>query len=278
MNPFAESLLSAAREACRAPQGPERLQAAREALSWLEAAWRRTWLALRQGAPPLWQAPIEGRSPAFKPLLLELLGRGEVRILVDGGRVRAEETGVPGLWRLQEDGRELLAAAPLPQAVLEAADRGLSGIEEPPGRPGGLLAAPAILAELRRGLKALEAGAAGPPDPVELSRQPLSPADKAWLDAVLGRGGIELQIMGLARSEILQTRIRHLWRSRIFSHGGQLLLESLAACRIPPEIPCAQEDMPAALEQLSRLIVQARRLAFRLDASPIIPAHEGEAP
>ena len=92
------------------------------------------------------------------------------------------------------------------------------------------------------------------PVAVELTRQPLSPNDKDYINKVLGEGTIEVQMQGFAKSTIRQTSVRGLWRSRILNKAGKELLDQVEATPLPPEIPSTAEDLPGAIKKMDDLI------------------------
>ena len=79
--------------------------------------------------------------------LLTAIGTGEVRAIA--GENRAEETGIHGLWRIQEKGIDRLEVTRIPQFVLDNLSTGTFP-EEFPEATQGVFAAPAILKELQK--------------------------------------------------------------------------------------------------------------------------------
>ena len=154
--------------------------------------------------------------------------------------------------------QDFLVTAYVPDIVLEACRKnGTAEIVEPEEKPEGLFASPAIFSELRAALGNLDFGHFDPeevPVAVELSRQPLSPADKTYIDKVLGEGPLEVQMLGFAKSTIRQTSVKGLWRSKILSKAGKVLLDEVVAAPIPPEVPSTEDELPEAVKKLSDLI------------------------
>lgn len=250
----AQTILEAAKEAKTVAVSPEKLEASRELLAWLKDTRALYEKAAETGEELYAQTCLEGRSNAFKSLLFETLGSGEIRILIDGGTVRMEETAIPALWRMLVRDKDLLVASCVPAVVLEACRKGEAAIVEPEEKPAGLFASPAILSELRAALSACDLEKIDPnavPMAVELSRQPLSPADRTYLNAVLGKGSVEVQMKGFAKSRIEQTRIRGLWRSRILNNAGKELMDAVLVAALPSEIPTTPEDFPLAIAKLT---------------------------
>lgn len=202
-------------------------------------------------------------NPRHMDFILSTLGEGEVRIRLFGGEARAGDTGVPGLWRVQ-NGRggeqNAFVLARLPRAVLVVSGRGADRIPNLVNPSADVFAAPAILAELQHRLDAYaedESAPAMPQDPVfslELSRQPLSPGDRTALLSTLGTGDIDAELQGLTHSRIQSTAVRNLWRSRIVNNAGKTLADSYVVARIPPEIPISAEEFRDSADRCTDLI------------------------
>lgn len=266
----AQAILEAAKNAEAHALSPEKLEASRELLAWLKAARSLYKKAAETDEELYAQFCLEGRSDAFESQLFETLGSGEIRILIDGGKVRMEETAIPALWRMLAGGKDLLVASCVPAVVLEACRKGEAAITEPEEKPAGLFAAPAILSELRAALSACDLEKIDPdavPAAIELSRQPLSPDDRTYINAVLGRGALEVQMKGFAKSSIVQTRVRGLWRSRILNNAGKELMDAVLVTPLPAEIPTTLEDFPLAIAKLTGEIEWLERDLARASAA-----------
>ncbi len=266
----AQTILEAAREAKTLAVSAEKLEASRELLAWLKTTRSLYEKAAQTGKELYAQTSLEGRSDAFRSLLFETLGSGEIRILIEGGAIRMEETAIPALWRMLARDKDLLVASCVPAVVLEACRKGEAAITEPGEKPAGLFAAPAILSELSAALSACDLEKIDPnavPLAVELSRQPLSPADRAYLDEVLGKGSVEVQMKGFAKSRIAQTRIRGLWRTRILSNAGKELMDAVFVTPLPSEVPTTPEDFPLAIAKLTAEIEWLERDIARSDSA-----------
>ena len=61
-----------------------------------------------------WQISFDEFNPDHIDFILATIGTGEVRILLDEGRVKAEETGIPALWQVQENGKDSFVLSLLP--------------------------------------------------------------------------------------------------------------------------------------------------------------------
>jgi hypothetical protein len=253
----AKTILEAAKRAKQFSRTKEQIQAAKSTLEWMEKA-KRTLAEVhttKSAFNIVTDLTLAGED--FKKFLFDTLEAGEIRIVIDGGRVRIEETGVPTIWRMMIGNKDQIAISLLPQEVIEAAAEGASDIVEPEQKPEGLFAAPSILTELRAAIAASDLGNPDPdalPLSVELSRQPLSPQDKTYIAEVLGKGRVEANMRGFARSTIEQTRVRGVWRSRILSNANKELLDQVVVCAIPPEVMSSRDDIPEAMRRLQSKI------------------------
>jgi len=253
----AQTILEAAKRAKQFSRTKEQIEAARRTLEWMEYAKSRLTEAQASKGAFNYLTDLTSEPEEYKKFLFDTLEAGEIRIVIDGGRVRIEETGVPTVWRMLIGNQDLIAISLLPQMVIEAAATGESDIVPPAEQPEGLFAAPSIITELRAALAATDLSKPDPdalPLSVELSRQPLSPQDKTYISEILGSGRVEVNMRGFARSTIEQTRVRGVWRSRILSNANKELLDQVVVCTVPPEVMSSREDIPDALKRLQSKI------------------------
>lgn len=149
---------------------------------------------------------------------------------------------------------------------------GDSNITLPKKWPAGLTAAPALLTELREAIYRADLSVV-PESAVpqwDLLHQPLSPTDMNFLLAALGSGKTTAEISGFAKTRIDSTRVKGLWRTRVFNNQGKPLLDALSVTLIPPEIPAGLDDWPETLKALSSLIgwLQSDLATGRLGGAP----------
>ena len=184
-------------------------------------------------------------SPATIPFLIATLGTGEVRIVLHGGLVKMEETGVPALWRMQLGETQSFVLALIPPSVVAMASRGEAELKIPESAPEGVFAAPAILEELREALSKADTTrwSTKPGHMVEMTRQPLAPGDQAYLAGVLGLGDIDIRLTGFADSRIMSTKVRGIWHTQILNHAGKGLLDAYVVGLIPAEVPATPEEL-----------------------------------
>lgn len=100
-----------------------------------------------------------------------------------------------------------------------------------------------------------------PTDPcfmLELKRQPLSPGDMTALLSTLGQGDIDVELQGITRSHIQNTKVRNLWRTRIINNAGKTLLDAYVIAKVPPEIPISAEEFADGAAKCTDLIEWVR--------------------
>ena len=112
--------------------------------------------------------------------------------------------------------------------------------------------APAVLNELGAMLAALaERGETGV---IDLGGLPLSPADKDWLAARLGRGEIEMTLSLDGPSTVRETAFHGVWWIEHHNEKGIPTGEFIEVNRVPELVPAHPEDIRAAAGKLGLLI------------------------
>ncbi len=186
---------------------------------------------------------LDADTAAF---LMHSLGKGEVRILLHNGEVKAHETAVPGLWLLEIGPVKSLVAALFPRSIEAAVNAGAERVPVPEQMPAGVFAAPAILSELNDALAETDTSRLEPdslPRQIDMVRQPLTPADRTFILTCIGEGPVSIELNGFAEGRIFSTKVRGLWRSVIINTNHKVLLDSLVVTHVPPEVPASLEDM-----------------------------------
>lgn len=206
----------------------------------LEEAGNRTDVIL--------EVPFSDFTAQALQFLLAAIGTGEVRIVC--GNTRAEETGIHGLWRVQEDGIDRFEVTRLPPFVKASLSQKMLALEglQP---PEGAFAAPAILQQLARAQQStdLERVSFDPAYTIELSRQPLGPADDHFMSEVLGQGAIDIGISGFADANLQSTAMKGIWRSKIFNKAGKALFDAYVVATLPPEVANDSDEMAQGAAQ-----------------------------
>lgn len=185
--------------------------------------------------------------------ILATVGSGEVRATI-GEDVRIEETTIEGLWRVQESGVDYFEIAEVPALLLASLSQ--QPLMPEITAPEGVFAATAIIQELARAQQTenLEELSFEPPYTVEISRQPLSPADGAFIEKYLGRGQIDISISGFASAHIQSTAMRGIWRNRIFNNAGKALFDAYVVTKLPPEVGESVEEMQLGAKHCEEIL------------------------
>mgnify|MGYP002523993636 FL=1 len=199
---------------------------------------------------------FESFNPKHLDFILATVASGEVRIATRAGAVKAEETQIPGLWRLEENGRQRFVFASLPRVVLEAVQEGAYPLVVPETAPEGVFSSPAILKELASAQTTCNIDVLdfNPPHMVELTRQPVEKADMQWMKSILGSGDTHVWLSGFANARMQSTRYKAIWRSTILNKAGKTLLDSFVVTLIPPEVPTNPEEFSDSVTACRELI------------------------
>lgn len=217
----------------------------------------RTWTF---GAPDYPRLELGGLGPGCLRVLHETLGEGEV-----SGRLSPDsliqETAFAGLWWVREpaaDGTlvQRLEACPLPDVVRTAA-RGRTQIEAPPPN-AGLMNAPALLAEIAD--RAARYRVDADPHVINLTLLPVTPEDLAYLDAALGRSGVNLLSRGYGNCRITATRLDGVWWVQYFNASDKLILNTLEITDLPEAALAAPEDIADTIERLADCLASLREV------------------
>lgn len=203
-----------------------------------------------------WQFSFARFIPAHIDFILATLGTGEVRINIDNGRVKIEETAIPALWHVQENGEHRLELALIPPIVQNAIEQIPLEFTVFPSTSDEVFAAPSILMQLQASLEKTDIDTIShdPAQMIELTRQPLASADREYLKKVLGVGTIEIWLSGFANANIRSTNIRGIWSSHLLNNAGKELLDSYIVACIPPEVPVAPEELEDTIRISSETI------------------------
>lgn len=238
----------------RAPASAEALAGARAVLEDLVAAMAATDFAAATAGVSLLELP----APVVDEVN-ELLGQGEVSVLVRGGRtLRVQETAFPSVWRVQslrEDGsleRDDVETGAMPRAVIDALARAPLAAEIK-ATPPGLMNAPALVQELFAKSAAYRAG--DPAHVVNLTLLPVTPEDLQYMADCLGFGSVSMLSRGYGNCRITATGLAHTWWVQYFNSMDQLILNTLEVVEVPEAALAAREDYEDSIERLREWIV-----------------------
>lgn len=224
--------------------------------------------------------PLRALSAQTRALVLEALGEGDIQAELDGSdaypRALVRETAFAGVWHWQRLGAtaevldEGLEVGDCAQLLRQRPFHGASTqCDVPREHDADTLGAVAVLAELAaklddwsragRGDTARADGRSGLGEPgtqcVSLDGIPLTPADHALLERVLGRGVARITSHAYGRCEIEATGVRPIWRVRQFNNAGHPLFASLEVAAVPTAVLATNEDLSESHQRLGELLV-----------------------
>jgi len=247
---------------------PEDLAGQRGALRVLRAVLQ----AAEGGAPA--SVPLAGLSAAERTLVNQVLGEGEVSAqwLPTEGDVRSarvQESVFAGVWRVighddaeahgDEGALDHIEVGPFPELLRRAAE--LDGRNPPEvtvAPPEGVLNSHHVLAELAQHRAAWATGAADrgarPNEVVNLTLLPMSPADIAWMDHVLGTGRVLILSRGYGNCRITSTRTPHTWRVVYYNSEDRVILNTVEVGELPAVAQAAPEDLADTRERLAEVL------------------------
>ena len=114
-----------------------------------------------------------------------------------------------------------------------------------------------LLAEISRALSAL--AATGTPSALDLRSLPLTAADRAALDAGLGRGDVAITLSASGTSEIWETGFCGVWWLRHLGADGKVASEVIEITSIPQIVTAHPDDISAAAQRLQSALPSPRQ-------------------
>lgn len=202
---------------------------------------------------------LAGVSPAVVEVVNQMLGEGEVSIVVDGKRAaRVQESVFTGLWRICEfdaDGAlvaDRLEASAVPAIALEAARASARGQLDDVGVPDGAMNAPALLREISAQMRTRRANGAA--HVVNLTLFPLSPEDHVLLERALPVGPVAMIARGFGNCRVTSTLARDVWRVQYFNNMNTLILNTIEVVGVPEVALAAPEDLDDSRARLAELV------------------------
>ena len=211
---------------------------------------------------PSVELPLDKVSEQGLDLINQILGEGEVSLIcscpVTGLEIKAQETVLAGVWRLQyldSDGRlqrETLEIAAVPTVATELAFAHAEPLKvENEAWPAGILNAPPVLIELQHKSRDYQVGVE--PHVINLSLLPFSPADHDLLGRYLGQGPVVFLSRGYGNCRIGSTAVPDIWRVQYFNSTDQLILDTLEVVNMPAVACAAPEDLEDSAERLKEI-------------------------
>jgi len=105
-----------------------------------------------------------------------------------------------------------------------------------------------VLAEVGRMLETL--AGSGEQGSIDLKSLPLSDADRAQLEALLGRGEVHAELELAGASQVWETAYAGVWWIRHRGAGDKIATEEISVCRIPEILITHPVDIEAAAGRL----------------------------
>jgi hydrogenase-1 operon protein HyaF len=109
-----------------------------------------------------------------------------------------------------------------------------------------------VMAEVGRLLE--ELANRGQTASIDLRSLPLTDADRAELEALLGRGEVRVELDLAGRSEIWETGYPGAWWIRHRGAGDRISSEEIAVCPVPEILATHPADIEAAARRLCRTL------------------------
>lgn len=132
-----------------------------------------------------------------------------------------------------------------------------------------------VLAEVGRMLEALAArGEAGA---IDLRSLPLTDADRAQLESLLGRGEVRAELDLAGRSEVWETAYPGAWWIRHLGAGGRVATETIAICLAPDILAAHPADVQAGARRLLHDLEHCAQTAARTAAGTLAPPENPHA-
>lgn len=198
-------------------------------------------------------------AAAERDLIGSALGEGEVAARIEGDDgLQAQESVFAGVWRVlhfrgSRAVRDTIEVGPIPAAIPEAARRAALRSPALPAMPvPDAMQAAWLRDELCDRQRRWKPG--GPAQVINLTLLPLTPADRACLDAEIGRGPVTILSRGYADCRIVSTRMPQTWRVSYFDAQGRALLDTLEVAAVPEVAYAAREDLEDSAIRLAELL------------------------
>jgi hydrogenase-1 operon protein HyaF len=185
---------------------------------------------------------------ADRDAVLDAIGEGDVWGSV-GGDVGYSfgESVLPGLWHVEatsHDGAttEWLEVAPIPQAVLHAAEH-MPGdtIRIPDRLPQGAMNSLALLTELQERSSGYQPGTEN--HVINFTLLPITEADAEVLTTVLGQLPLVIRGGGYGSCRVFATGLRHVWAVQYLNSMDKVILDTLEVGGVPVAALAAREDL-----------------------------------
>jgi hydrogenase-1 operon protein HyaF len=211
--------------------------------------------AQRDDAPPT-RLPLDALPEADRAAVEDLLGEGEVQIIIGEGSVQAFESVMTGVWRVRETRADATTDAieigDVPAATRASLSACRTTVPVPAPDAAGLMNAPALLAEIAHRAATWQAGA--PNHVISLTLLPISEADQAALHGALGGGPVLASAQGYGSVRVTATACRHVWSVQYLNARDAIILDTLEIGDVPAAIRAAAEDFSDSAARLDAVL------------------------
>lgn len=204
---------------------------------------------------------LTGLDAANRKLVNQVLGEGDVSIVVDGDdRTLIQESVLAGVWRVQAqdaDGRLLsdaIEVAAIPQVVTA---QGFAGAAtqlafDNSELPEGVMNAPPLLTEINERIPLIKQD--GGSHAINLSLLPQTEQDLGFLQQQLGAGRVMILSRGYGNCRITSTYTDQVWWVQYFNSSDTVILNTLEVSRVPEVACAAAEDIADSAERLHEIL------------------------
>ncbi len=214
-----------------------------------------------------WKADTQSKSISLNQLdadnldlINQALGEGEVSMVVGDSMIRAQESVLAGVWRIQHfdennlvihDSLEVGAVPKITRSLTFAsADRNIdTDVNE---THPGVQNAPALLAELADKVKSYQAGNQG--ETINLTLLPLTEMDVMLLGERLGVGPLTILSRGYGNCRIGSTAKENVWWIKYYNSQDVLILNTIEIVDIPQVTCAAPEDIEDSYTRLNEIL------------------------
>jgi hydrogenase-1 operon protein HyaF len=197
--------------------------------------------------------------PAVVEIVNQMLGEGEVSIVITGSRgARVQESVFTGIWRVCEFDAagdltaDRLEAAALPSIAVDTARASAAETIVDAAAPQGAMNAPALLREIAAQMRTRRPQGAA--HIVNLTLFPLTPEDHALLERALPVGPVAMIARGFGNCRVTSTLARDVWRVQYFNNMNTLILNTIEVVGVPEVALAAHEDLDDSRSRLAELV------------------------
>lgn len=186
-------------------------------------------------------------------VVTQVLGEGEVSILMEGAGVTIQESVMPGVWRVVTPDSDYIEVADVPALVrarIRAQERTRPAMPE--SLPEGAMNVLPVLAEIADAAQSWVPGKAALE--ISLTLLPMTPVDLQVLNEALGIGTVTVLSRGYGNCRIQALGVRNVWRTAYFNLDDAMILDVVTVGDVPAAAVAAQEDIDEAHDRLKRIM------------------------